>query len=448
MTQKVSITNKEILRLAFPAIIAGIAEPVISITDIAVIGNMQSNSVDALAAVGLAGSFLSTIIWTLAQTKTSISSIVSNALGSNTLERIDKLIPQVLWINILLGIIIYLVTAPAAYFIFSLYNASGEVLEMTTSYYQIRALGFPLTLSAFAIFGIFRGIQNTSWAMIASITGAVINVILDIVLVNGLEGYLPAYGLTGAAIASLIAQASMLVIALFFLYKKTRFTLKIKLWQPHEKLMYHIKLTANFFLRTLAINICIYLSYRYANGYGTAAAATHAILMNIWLFFSFFVDGFANASNALGGRYLGARDRESLKYLAVRTNFFGVIVASVLALLCAVFYNQIGPLFNDDPQVLKLFTHTFFIILLMQPINAVAFVYDGIFKGWGEAPYLRNLLMIVTAFLFIPTLLFFDYLDFKLQAIWIAFFAWMIGRAVFLHYRFKVKLSAMQSVEG
>lgn len=444
MKPNVNITTQDILKLAFPAIIAGIAEPVISITDIAVIGNMKNNSVDALAAVGLAGAFLSTVIWTLAQTKTSISSIVSNAVGDKTLDRMHSLIPQVLWINIALGIVLYLVTAPLASFIFSLYNASGEVLNLTTSYYQIRALGFPITLSAFAIFGIFRGVQNTSWAMIASISGAAVNIVLDIALVNGINGWFDGYGITGAAIASLIAQATMLVIAIYFLKRHTNFSMRMITWRPHEKLKKHIALTANFFLRTLAINVCIYLSYRYANGYGVEQAATHAILMNVWLFFSFFIDGFANASNAIGGRLMGAGDKDSLRYLASKANSFGIIVATVLALGCAVFYNHIGTWFNDDPQVNLLFIETFFIILLMQPINAVAFVYDGIFKGWGAASYLRNLLMIVTVTLFIPSLLLFDYLGFELRAIWIAFFAWMVGRAVLLHIKFKKKLELMR----
>ncbi len=444
MKTTVNITTKDILQLAFPAIIAGIAEPLISITDIAIIGNMENKSVDALAAVGLAGAFLSTVIWTLAQTKTSISSIVSAALGNHTLDRINNLIPQVIWINIVLGVLIYLITAPLASFIFDLYSAKGEVLNLTASYYQIRALGFPLTLSAFAIFGIFRGLQNTSWAMIASISGAVVNILLDYLLVYGIDGTFAGMGITGAAIASLMAQGTILLIALYYFFRKTPFTIKLSNWTPHILLKRHIKLTANFFLRTLAINICIYLSYRYANSYGVEEAATHAILMNIWLFFSFFIDGFANAGNAIGGRLLGAGDRDSLHYLANKTNAFGVGVSVILAGICALFYTQIGGWFTDDAMVENLFIETFFIILIMQPVNAVAFVYDGIFKGWGEAPYLRNLLLLVTLLLFIPTLVLFDYFGFELKAIWIAFFAWMIGRAVLLHLKFRKRLVAMQ----
>lgn len=443
MNTSVNITSKDILRLAIPAIIAGIAEPLISITDLAIVGNMTGDTVTALAAVGLVGTFLSAIIWTLAQTKTSISAIVSRAVGDNTLDRIHNLIPQVIWINIALGILIYAVTAPLATTIFTWYDAQGAVLDIASQYYSVRAIGFPFTLCAFALFGIFRGLQNTSWAMTASISGAVLNIILDILLVYGVDGWIPAMGVMGAAYASLSAQFLMMVIAIYFLYRKTPFFLKLKQWQPHNKLRMHISLTVNFFLRTAAINIAIYLSYKYANGYGITAAATHAILMNIWLFFSFLVDGFANAGNALGGKLLGSRDAHSLRYLARTTSLYGIAIAVILSLICAALYSVIPTYFTNDVEVLEMMNDVFWIVLLMQPINAVAFVYDGIFKGWGQAVYLRNLLIILTLVVFVPTLLITDYLEWQLKAVWAAFFAWMIGRALVLFFKFKSRVAAL-----
>ncbi|MGB5983529.1 MAG: MATE family efflux transporter [Nonlabens sp.] len=441
-----SITIKDILRLAIPAIIAGIAEPLISITDLAVIGKMEKGAIAALSAVGLVGSFLNAIIWTLAQTKTSISSIASNALGENRLEKIRNLIPQVIWINIAAGILIYAVTAPFASFIFTLYEADGAVLDVSISYYQIRALGFPITLCAFSIFGIFRGLQNTSWAMVASLSGGGLNILLDIILVHGITGWIEPQGVAGAAYASLAAQFLMMSIAIYFLYKKTRFSLKLSQWRPHEKLKKHLSLTGNFFLRTLAINVAIYLSYRFANGYSPAAAATHAILMNIWLFFSFFVDGFANAGNAIGGRLLGSKDPQGLRYLAKTTIIYGVVIASILILSCFTLYDYIPTFFTTEPPVLALLNATFWIVLIMQPINAVAFVYDGIFKGWGAASYLRNLLFLLTILVFIPTLYLTDYLGWELKAIWTAFFLWMIGRAAVLHFKFLNSLKKMEAI--
>ncbi|MEN8816281.1 MAG: MATE family efflux transporter [Nonlabens sp.] len=441
----VKITTSQILKLAIPAIIAGIAEPLISITDLAIIGKMDGDTTNALAAIGLVGTFLSAIIWTLAQTKTSISSIVSNTLGENNLDKINQLIPQVVWLNIVLGILIYLVTAPIATFIFTLYKAQNDVLSIASSYYQVRALGFPMTLCAFAIFGIFRGLQNTSWAMIASLSGAIVNILLTLTLVYGIDGVIPSLGVMGAAYGSLMAQLVMLVIAIYFLYKNTVFSMRLTFWRPHEKLKKHVALTANFFLRTVAINVAIYLSYRYANQYGIAQAAAHAVLMNVWLFFSFLVDGFANAGNAIGGKLFGSKDTASLKYLANKTSLYGVVIASILAVICTVLYPFLGTRFTDDPDVLDILASTFWIVLLMQPINAVAFVYDGIFKGWGEASYLRNLLWLLTAFVFIPVLLTLDYLECNLYAVWWAFFAWMIGRAAVLFFKFKSKVRAMEN---
>ncbi|QJP33877.1 MATE family efflux transporter [Nonlabens sp. Ci31] len=441
----VQINTSQILKLAIPAIIAGIAEPLISITDLAIIGKMEGDTTNALAAIGLVGTFLSAIIWTLAQTKTSISSIVSNTLGANQLEKINDLIPQVVWLNIVLGILIYLITAPIASFIFAAYKAQGDVLSIASSYYQVRSLGFPMTLCAFAIFGIFRGLQNTSWAMIASLSGAVVNILLTLTLVYGIDGVIPSYGIMGAAYGSLAAQLVMLLIAIYFLYKNTMFSLKLTIWQPHEKLRKHIGLTANFFLRTVAINVAIYFSYRFANDYGVAEAAAHAVLMNIWLLFSFLVDGFANAGNAIGGKLLGSKDGESLKYLANKTSLYGVVIAVFLTIICALLYPVLGNRFTDDPEVLEIIANTFWIVLLMQPINAVAFVYDGIFKGWGEASYLRNLLWLLTALVFLPVLFLLDYFGWDLYAVWFAFFAWMIGRAAVLFFKFKSKVAAMES---
>ncbi len=404
---------------------------------------MGSNATVALAAVGLVGTFLNAIIWTLAQTKTSISSIVSQALGSNRLERSRFLVPQVIGLNIFLGIVIYLITAPLATFIFKLYNPASEVLGVAVGYYRIRALGFPLTLSAFAIFGIFRGLQNTSWAMAASLAGAIVNIALDYLLVYGLDGFIPACGVDGAAYASLAAQTVMLTIALYYLYKKTPYRLWIPRWRPHPALKQHLSLTANFFLRTLAINVLIYLTYRFAGKEGTVTVATHAILMNIWLFFSFLTDGFANAGNAIGGRLLGSRNVDGLKYLARKTITYGVAIATLLSLICAAGYNCLGWWFTNDQAVIDEFVSVFWLVLLMQPINAVAFVFDGIFKGWGEAVYLRNLLFVLTLFVFIPSLLILYYLDYGIYAIWWSIFLWMVGRAVALVVTFRLRLRGM-----
>ncbi len=433
-----SVSFRNINRIAVPAIIAGIAEPLISLTDIAVIGNVEENSVEALAAAGIVGSFLSAIIWIMAQTKTAISAFVSQHLGANRLHAVKTLVPQVIYFNLLLSLVIYFVTAFFAEAIFTAYNAEGLILNYSENYYRIRALGYPLTLVTFAIFGVFRGLQNTLWAMKCSLTGAVVNVALDYLLVFGIEGYIPAMHLEGAAYASLVAQGTMLVMALWFFFKKTPFHLKLS-FNINPQMKGLLLMAANLIVRTTALNFAIYLANAYATDYGNNYIAAQSILMNIWLFFSFFIDGYANAGNAIGGRLLGARDYKNLWELSKKISKYAVMIALMLAGICALFYDEIGLLFNKEASVLVLFSSVFWIVLLMQPVNAIAFMFDGIFKGLGEAKYLRNLLLGATFLGFVPVLLIGDYFGWKLHAIWAAFFVWMLIRSSALVIKFRRK---------
>ena len=436
MKEKVSF--KEINRIAIPAIIAGIAEPVISLTDIAIIGNVDENPVEALAAAGIVGSFLSAIIWIVAQTKTAISALVSQHLGARRIHAVKTLVPQAIAFNFLLSLAIYGISAFFAREIFSAYNAEGLILNYAEDYYRIRALGYPLTLVTFAIFGVFRGLQNTVWAMKCSLTGALLNVVLDLVLVYGIEGVIPAMHLKGAAIASLLAQLVMLLMALYYFFTRTPFGLRLS-FRINPRLKGLLIMSGNLFVRTAALNFAIYLANAYATDYGKNYIAAQSILMNIWLFFSFFIDGYANAGNAISGRLLGAKEYKKLWHLSIDISKYAVLVALCLMGLCAVFYSEIGLLFNKEPAVLILFSSVFWIVLLMQPVNAIAFMFDGIFKGLGEAKFLRNLLLGATLLAFTPALLLGDHYGMKLTAIWIAFYVWMLVRAGGLVLKFRSK---------
>lgn len=436
--KEAKINFKEINQLAIPAIIAGIAEPLISLTDIAIIGNVDINPVEALAAAGIVGSFLSAIIWIVAQTKTAISAIVSQHFGANRLHAVKTLVPQALAFNLLFSLLIYFGTAWVAEGIFSLYNAEGLILQYTAGYYQIRAIGYPLTLVTFGIFGVFRGMQNTLWAMKCSLTGATVNIVLDYILVYGIDGIIPAMHLKGAGYASVIAQLVMLLMAIYFYVKKTPFNFKLS-FSINPQMKNLLLMSANLFVRTAALNFAIYLANAYATDYGKNYIAAQSILMNIWLFFSFFIDGYANAGNAISGRLLGAKDYNRLWFLSIDICKYAIIISFILMAICGLFYNEIGVLFNKEETVLALFSSVFWIVLIMQPVNAVAFMFDGIFKGLGEASYLRNVLLAATFLGFAPTLFLFDYFEFKLYAIWIAFFVWMLIRSLALVIKFRRK---------
>lgn len=438
MYKESNITFKGINKLAIPAIISGIAEPLLSITDTAIVGNIQDHPTEALAAVGIAGSFISALVWILAQTRSAISAIVAKYLGAKKLDEIATLPAQIIAINLFLSTIIYIVTIFFTRQIFELYNADGLILNYAVEYYEIRAIGFPLTLFVFSVFGVFRGLQNTFWPMVISIIGAGLNIVLDFALVYGIDGFIDPMNVKGAAWASVISQAVMAIFALVLLLKKTPFNLKFT-FTFNKEIKNLLAISFNLVIRAMALNIALYLANSYATKYGENYIAAQTIAFQIWLFFAFFIDGYASVGNIVSGKLLGENNYEKMWKLSVKLSRYSIIIAILLASVCGVFYKEIGLLFSKDPLVLQSFYGIFWIVLLMQPINAVAFVFDGIFKGLAEAVTLRNLLIIATFLGFIPALLIGDYFDLKLYAIWIAFTVWMLLRSGILVFKFRRK---------
>ncbi len=438
MYKESNITFKGINRLAIPAIITGIAEPLLSITDIAIVGHIDLNPIESLAAVGIAGSFISALIWILAQTRSAISAIVGKYLGAKKLHEIATLPSQIIAINLLLSFIIYFVTNFFATEIFQLYNAQNLVLNYSVEYYKIRVYGFPLTLFVFSIFGVFRGLQNTFWPMIISIVGVSINVLLDFALVYGIEGYIEPMNIRGAAWASVIAQGVMAFLALILFLKKTPFSFKFSF--PFNKEIKNIlSISFNLIIRAISLNIALFMANAYATKYGDNYIAAQTIAFQIWMFFAFFIDGYASVGNIVSGKLLGERDFKTMQILSIRLSKYSVVISILLTVLCLIFYVPIGKLFTQEPLVLESFYGAFWIVLVMQPINAIAFVFDGIYKGLAEAVILRNLLLVATFLGFIPALLIGDYFDLKLTGIWIAFTVWMLLRAGILVVKFRKK---------
>jgi len=435
---KTSIRFKNIHKLAIPALIAGIAEPLLSITDTAIIGNIDANAVESLAAVGIVGAFISMLVWVFGQVRSAISSIVSQYVGANKLEEINDLPAQATAIILVGSLLVLAISYPFATAIFKFYNASGLVLEYAVDYFKIRIFGFPFSLFVFAIFGTFRGLQNTYYPMMIAITGAMLNVVLDLAFVYGIDGYIDPMHIKGAAYASVISQITMAVIAAFLLVKKTSISLKIRL--PFNKeIKRMLGMISNLFIRTIALNIALYFGTSYAAGYGKEYMAAYTIGLNIWFLGAFMIDGYSSAGNILSGKLLGAKDYKTLLALSTKLTKYAFLMGVFLTVVGLLFYDFIGTIFTKETAVLEQFYGSFWVILAMQPICAITFIFDGMYKGMGEMKILRNLLILSTGLVFIPVLFLFDALDYKLHAIWIAFTCWIVVRGFPLIVLFRRK---------
>lgn len=412
------------------------SEPILSITDSAVVGNLSVNATESLAAVGIVGAFISMLIWVFGQTRSAISSIVSQYLGAGNIEAIRNLPSQAMLIITSTSLLIILLTYPLASSIFKLYNASGLILDYCIEYYRIRVFGFPFTLLTIAIFGTFRGLQSTYYPMIIAIIGTLINVVLDFAFVYGIQDIIPAMQIKGAAYASVVAQVSMAVLSVYYLKIKTAIPLVARLpFNPEIKKF--IVMILNLFVRTLALNVTLYFASAYATRYGASYIAAYTIAINLWFLGAFIIDGYSSAGNILSGKLYGAKAYKLLITLSNKLIKYGILLGLGIALIGFLIYYPIGKLFIKETAVLNAFYDIFWIVLVMQPFCALAFIFDGIFKGLGRMEDLRNLLLVSTFLIFLPALFVLDNLELKLYAVFIAMFLWILGRGLPLILKFR-----------
>lgn len=431
-----AITLKQINKLAIPALISGVSEPILSLTDAAIVGNIGVNSTESLAAVGIVTTFLSMLIWVLGQTRSAISSLVSQYLGADNLDAIKSLPAQAIFIITSLSILIILTTYPFATSIFKLYNASHLILDYSVDYYKIRVFGFPFTLFTIAVFGTFRGLQNTYYPMLIAIVGTIVNIVLDIVLVYGINGLIPAMNIKGAAYASVVAQLIMAILSVYYLLRKTEISLK-PTFPFNKEIKTFILMILNLFVRTLALNVTLYYASAFSTSYGKEYIAAYTIAINLWFLGAFIVDGYSSAGNILSGKLYGQKNYKELVQLSNKLIKYGLFLGIIIAIIGGLLYYPIGQIFTDDPEVLNQFYKVFWIVLAMQPFCALAFIFDGVFKGLGQMKYLRNVLLFSTFVVFVPILFWLDALDYKLYAIFIAMTFWIIARGFPLIIKFR-----------
>jgi Na+-driven multidrug efflux pump len=233
----------------------------------------------------------------------------------------------------------------------------------------------------------------------------------------------------------------MFLITIYFLVFKSNIQLIHSFRRLNPKFATLLLIAGNLVLRTLTLNIALILTHKFANIYGTVQAATHAVLLNLWLFSAFFLDAFATAANAMAGRFLGAHDTAAMQRNLDRNLGLGLGVSIILALVLLLFDKTIMGMLVDNEKVWSAYPMVLPLFALCLPINATAFVLDGVFKGMGKAKFLRNVLFISTFAGFMPVLFIGHFYMPGLKIIWWSIITWMVLRSLipFFYFRFWIK---------
>jgi MATE family multidrug resistance protein len=420
--------DREILGLALPALGALAADPLVSIVDTIFVGRL---GVLPLAALGINASIFSMAFVLFNFLAYGTTPMVARAMGRGDREAAGRVVVQALVVALLAGAVAVLSLQALAGPIVSAMGAEGELKEATLSYLRIRAFAGPAVLLVTAGHGAFRGYHDTRTPLLVTLGLNLVNLLLDPLFIFGF-----GWGLEGAALATLIAQW---VGALWFvdlLLRRRSVELGIEARLPAmRELAPFLRVGGELVIRTFALIGTLTLATAVATRVGTVAVAAHQVGSQLWLLLALVVDSLAVAAQAMVARYRGTGASATTRAASDRLLMWGLGTGVGLALLFQLLAPVLPRLFTNEPRVLDAVGEIFPFIVLMQPLNALVFVWDGIYLGLEKFRFVAAQMVLsgiaasVVLLLVIP-------LDWGLKGVWWGIVTLMLVRAFSLAWRY------------
>jgi putative MATE family efflux protein len=375
--------DREILRLAVPAFLALVAEPLYLLADSAIVGHLGTAP---LAGLGIASAVLSTVISLCIFLAYGTTASVARRIGAGDLR--GALVQGVdgIWLAIVIGVVATAAGIPLTRWLVGLFGPGSRVADQATAYLHLGFLGAVPLLVVLAATGVLRGLQDTRTPMVVAIAGNGANIVLNLLLVYGLAG-LPALGIRGSALGTVIAQSGTAVALLVVVVRGAR-AHGVSLLPDPTGIRAAGGAGVPLLLRTLTLRASLLVMTYGATTLGERPLAAMQVAMTIWSFLAFTLDAIAIAAQAITGRYLGAGDTIGTRAVTRRMltwgTWSGVVTGAGLALLSPL----LGGLFTGDHRVQSLLLPVLLVAAAFQPVAGVVFVLDGVLIGAGDGRYL------------------------------------------------------------
>jgi len=420
--------DREILRLAVPALGALVAEPLYVLADTAVVG--RALGTDALGGLAVASSVLLlgyTIFIFLAYGTTAS---VARLLGAGEEREAAHHAVQALWLAAGIGVVVATATALLAEPLLALMGAEGAVAEQASTYLRVSLLGVPATLVVLAGTGYLRGLQDTRTPLVVAVLSGLANLVLELWWVLGLD-----MGIGASAASTVVAQWGAAAVYVWWVRRAVR-AHAVPLGPQPRTLVRLVAVGQALFLRTLALRGALLVATAVAARLGTVEVAAHQIASEIWAFLALVLDALAIAGQAMIGRYLGAGSVREARAAGRRLLELGVVAGTVLGALVLVARTWLPDVFTDDADVATLAAFLLIWVGALQPLSATAFVLDGLLIGAGDVAFLGRAMWIAVA-IFAPCALGVLWLDLGMGWLWAAIAVLTLARVVLLGRRWR-----------
>ena len=430
MTSAPDTLNRDILRLAVPALGALVAEPLFLIVDSALVGHL---GVEPLAGLGIASAVLQTIVGLMVFLAYSTTPAVARRFGAGDPSRAVSVGIDGMWLALGIGAVLALVGYLATPVLVGLFGASPVVAEQAEIYLGISMWGLPAMLVVFAATGLLRGMQNTVTPLWIAGLGFASNALLNWLFIYGF-----GWGIAGSAVGTVVAQWGMVAAYVVVVARLAR-RHEASVRPQRDGVRGSARAGGWLFVRTVSLRIALLATVAVATGLGTDELAGWQVAFTIFSTAAFALDALAIAAQALIGKGLGAEDTRTVRRVLGRTvawgAWFGVIVGAVIGALSGV----IGLLFTGDAAIAALVQPALIVLAVAQPVCGIVFVLDGVLIGAGDAKYLAivgvlNLVPFVPALVVVAALHLADAAGLAWLAV--AFFGvYMLARLLTLGWR-------------
>ena len=371
--------DRDILRLAVPALGALIAEPLFLLADTAMVGHLGATP---LAGLGLASAVLQTIIGLMVFLAYATTPSVARRLGAGDERGAVASGVDGLWLALGLGAVLAVVGWRATPWLVGLFGASAEVTDAASVYLSISMAGLPAMLVVFAATGLLRGLQDTRTPLWVAGIGFAANIALNAVFIYGFD-----WGIAGSAIGTVVAQWGMVAVDLVVVARHVGRVVS-RPCPPHACVLRVAVSGGWLFLRTASLRVALLLATWAATSLGSDELAAYQVAITIYFTLGFALDALAIAAQALIGKGLGSGDVDHVGAVLRRCLEWGVWSGVVLGAVVVATAWVLPALFTSSPEVAALLPPSLVVLGLSAPLGGLVFVLDGVLIGAGDARYL------------------------------------------------------------
>ena len=376
--------HRDILTLALPSIVSNITVPLLGLIDVAIVGHIGDERFIGAIAVG--SMIFNVMYWLFAFLRMGTSGLTAQAYGAGRMDEAQAVLSRGLRVAIGVGVLIILLQWPLCHLAFWLMGATPDVERLAIPYFYICVWGAPATLSTYALTGWFVGMQNTRIPMVVAIGQNLVNIAASLLFVFGL-----GMQVEGVALGTVVAQWAGAAFAMAMKRRKMRGERREERGERNDVRGERREergerndvrgVNRDIFLRTLCL-VAVNLYFTSAGArQGAMVLAVNTLMMQLYLLFSYFLDGFAFAGEALSGRYYGACDRDSLRQVVRSLFCWGCLMVVLFTLLYWLGGDAFLQLLTSDESVVRAAGQYYAWALLIPLCGVAAFVWDGIYIG-------------------------------------------------------------------